>query len=160
MKRISASIYDEIRAALKARLETVREARYLLTPKTTANMYPDSAGLCDLRRVPERQDGDSSRRKYHPLRKHEKAPTNPTNRSSTAWAASGDLSGVSTLRHIIPRRTEGGSFPFMVRNYTWSSERHVKAYVVFRFVLSVIVEVLYQVVYTCARRICTISHKA
>lgn len=88
------------------------------------------------------------------------ASTNPANRSSTAWAVSGDLSGASTLRHIIPKRTETDSFPFMAKDYTWSSERHVKAYVVFRFVLSVIVEVLYQVVYTCARRICTISHKA
>lgn len=160
MKRISASIYDEIRAALKARLETVREARHQLTPKKAANVYPDSAGLCDLRRVQKRQDGDSARRKYLQLRRNERAPTNPVNRSSTAWAASGDLSGVSTLRHIIPGRAEGDSFPFMAKDYTWSSERHVKAYVVFCFVLSVIVEVLYQVVYTCARRICTISHKA
>ena len=49
VKRISASIYDEIRAALKARLETVRRAYYLLTPKMAANIYLDSAGLCDLR---------------------------------------------------------------------------------------------------------------
>ena len=73
MKRISASIYDEVRAALKARLETVREARYLLTPKKAANMYPDSAGLCDLRRVQKRQDGDGSRCEYLPLRRHERS---------------------------------------------------------------------------------------